>query len=57
MQYKKYNIKGNEIYLIKTNKYKTITIDTLLINEYDKSEITKYKFLSNYMSRCTKKIF
>lgn len=44
-----------DIYLIKTNKFKTIYIDTFLINDYDKKDITKEKFISEYLVNTSKK--
>lgn len=55
MKYKKYEINNCDVYFIKTKKFKTITIDTLLINEYDKKDFTKQKLLSSIMLKNTKR--
>ncbi len=49
MNYKKIEEKNYDIFLIKTDKFKTINISTVLINDYKKSEITKEKFISEFL--------
>lgn len=49
MRYKKIEKNNYEIYLLKTNKFKTITISTVVINKYKKSDITKERLISNYL--------
>lgn len=50
MKYKKIEEKNYNIYLLKSNKFKTINISTVLINNYKKEDITKEKFISEYLS-------
>ena len=54
MKYKKIEEKNYDIYLIKTNKFKTISISTLLFNKYDKEDITKEKFISDFLINSNK---
>ena len=49
MRYKKIEKNNYEIYLLKTNKFKTIIISTVVINKYKKSDITKERLISNYL--------
>ena len=49
MNYEVINEKNYDIYLYKTDKFKTISISTVFINDYKKDEITKEKFLSEYL--------
>lgn len=49
MNYKTIKCNNYDIYLIKTNKFKTISVSTVLINEYNKEDITKEKFISEYL--------
>ncbi len=49
MNYEVINEKNYDIYLYKTDKFKTISISTVFINDYNKDEITKEKFLSEYL--------
>ena len=49
MRYKKIKNNNYDIYLLKTNKFKTITISTVVINKYKKSDITKERLISNYL--------
>ncbi len=49
MKYKIINCNNYDIYLIKTNKFKTINISTVLINDYKKEDITKEKFISEFL--------
>ncbi|MBO6195819.1 MAG: insulinase family protein [Bacilli bacterium] len=49
MDYKIINCNNYNIYLVKTNKFKTINISTVFISEFKKDEITKDKFISEYL--------
>lgn len=49
MKYKKIEKDNYEIYYCKTNKFKSINITTMLINDYDKKNITLDNFISNYL--------
>ena len=49
MSYKVIKCDNYDIYLIKTNKFKTINISTILISDYKKEEITINKFISEYL--------
>lgn len=53
MEYKKYNIKNVDVYFIKTDKFKTIKMDVLFLNDYDVKDFTKHKLLQNYLCRST----
>ena len=44
-----------DIYFLKNNKFKTILISTLLLNELDYNNITKDKLISDYLVMSTKK--
>lgn len=50
MNYKKIEEKNYDIYLIKTDKFKTINISTVFISDYKKEEITKNRFISEYLT-------
>lgn len=50
MNYKKIEEKNYDIYLIKTDKFKTINLSTVFISDYKKEEITKNKFISEYLT-------
>lgn len=54
MNYKKINFDNFELYYINTKKFKTINIDTVLINDYDKSNINKEKVISEYIINTSK---
>lgn len=49
MKYKKVEGKNYDIYMLKSTKFKTIHISTVLINNYKKEDITKEKFISEYI--------
>ena len=49
MKYEKIKEKNYDIYLIKTDKFKTINISTLLFNKYNKNNVTKEKFISDFL--------
>lgn len=49
MNYKKIEEKNYDIYLIKTDKFKTINLSTVFIRDYKKEEITKEKFISEFL--------
>ena len=49
MKYKKIKEENYDIYLVKSTKFKTIDITTVLINDYDYKDITKEKFISDYL--------
>ncbi|MBQ1496600.1 MAG: insulinase family protein [Bacilli bacterium] len=49
MNYEIINEKNYDIYLLKTDKFKTINISTIIINNYKKEDITKERFLSEYL--------
>ena len=49
MKYKKITCKNYDIYLVKTTKFKTINISTLLTSDYNKEDITKEKFISEFL--------
>lgn len=55
MKYKKIEKDNYDLYYYKTNKYKTINITTLLINELDEKNITLDNFLSSYIISTSKK--
>ena len=49
MKYEKIKEKNYDIYLIKTDKFKTINVSTLLFNKYNKNNVTKEKFISDFL--------
>ena len=49
MNYKKIIKDNYEIYYCKTNRFKSINISTVLINDYDKKNITLDNFISDYL--------
>ena len=49
MNYKVINCENYDIYLIKTNKFKTINISTVFMSNFKKEDITKDKFISEYL--------
>ena len=49
MKYKEIKCNNYNIYLIKTSKFKTINISTVIINDYTKEEITKNKLISEFL--------
>ena len=49
MEYKKIIKDNYEIYYCKTDRFKSINISTVLINDYDKKNITLDNFISNYL--------
>ena len=49
MNYKTIKCGNYDIYLIKTNKFKTISISTVFISEFKEYEITKDKFISEFL--------
>ena len=49
MKYNHIEEKNYDIYLIKTDKFKTINISTVFISDYKKEEITKEKFISEFL--------
>ena len=51
MKLEKLNINNIDIYILRNNKFNTIKISTLLINELSYNNFTKEKLLSNYLSR------
>ena len=55
MKYKKITKDNYDLYYYKTNKYKTVNITTLFINNIDKKNITLDNFLSYYISSTSKK--
>ena len=55
MKYKKIERDNYDLYYYKTNKYKIINITTLLINRFDKKNITLDNFLSSYIISTSKK--
>lgn len=55
MRYKKIENKNYDLYYYKTDKFKTINITTLLINDIDEDNITLDNFLSSYILSTSKK--
>ncbi|MBR3117228.1 MAG: insulinase family protein [Bacilli bacterium] len=49
MKYKKISFDNYDLYYIKKDKFKTITVNTLFINDYSKTNITKEKVISEYL--------
>ena len=49
MKYKTIKCDNYDIFLIKTDKFKTINISTVLISDFKKENITKDKFISEYL--------
>ena len=49
MKYKKINLDNYDIYYIKTNKFKTIQLTTVLINDYKEEDITKEKVITELL--------
>ena len=49
MKYEKIKEKNYDIYLIKPDKFKTINVSTLLFNKYNKNNVTKEKFISDFL--------
>ena len=49
MKYKKFSFDNFELYYVKKTKFKTISIKTLFINDYDKSIISKEKVISEVL--------
>ena len=55
MKYKKIDNEKYDLYYFKTDKYKTINITTILINEVNEKNITLDNFLSSYILGTSKK--
>lgn len=55
MEYKTINLNAYKIHFIKTNKFKTIDIRVLFIDEFKKEDITKRNFLFDILNHSTKK--
>jgi len=55
MKYKKIEYKNYDLYYYKTDKFKTINLTTLLINDKDEKNITLDNFLSSYILETSKK--
>lgn len=51
MKIKKHVFDNYEIYIVKTKKFKTIKIQTMFLNDYENSDKTKLKLLSNVLCR------
>ena len=49
MKYKKIKKDNYEIYYYKTDKFKTINIETVLINDYDPKDITMDNYISEFL--------
>ena len=49
MEYKKISYDNYDLYYIKKDKFKTISVNTLFINDYSKTNITKEKVISEYL--------
>ena len=56
MQYKKYNINNIDIYSIKTDKFKSIYISTVLLNEFKKEYLTKNFVLRRLLTTSSEKL-
>ena len=56
MQYKKHNIDGIDIHIIKTNKFKSIYISTVLINKFKKENLTNNFVLRKLLTTSSKKL-
>ena len=54
MKYKKIDTDNYELYFIKSNKFKTVLINTIIINEFNAQDITKEKVLSEYLINTNK---
>ena len=54
MTYKEYDINNIKLYIHKTNKFKTIKMNFMFINEYDKNDFTKHKLLNKILKKSTK---
>lgn len=55
MKYKKIIKDNYEIYFYKTNKFKTINLTTVLIDDFNKDNITMDNFISSYILETSKK--
>ena len=53
MKYKKIESDNYDIYYIKTSKFKTIHLTTLMIDDYDKDSILKEKLISEFIINTT----
>lgn len=51
----KYSYDNYNVYIIKSNKFKTIRIHTIITNKYENKDRTYAKLLSNVLCRTTKK--
>lgn len=51
MNIKKHVFDNYEVYIVKTKKFKTVKIQTMFLNDYEDSDKTKLKLLSNVLCR------
>lgn len=51
METKKYSYDNYDVYIVKSNKFKTTKIETVFFNDYENSDRTKAKLLTNVLCR------
>ena len=56
MDYKKYDLDNISIHFIKTDKFKSIYISTVLINEFKKENLTKNFVLRKLLTTSSKNL-
>lgn len=55
INFTKYDIKGIPVYIYKTNRFSTIKMDMIFLNDYKRDEISLYNVLLSCLSNTTKK--